>query len=334
MIEVVTGSRLHFGLLNPCPGAPSLSPLSLEGRGETGRGERRFGGAGMMIEQPGFHLRVSPAAEWSAAGPLAERTLGFAHRVAQALENEEVSLRPHRLEVVAAPPEHAGLGTGTQLGMAVARALSVAAGREDIGLAELARLTGRGLRSALGVHGFDRGGFLVDAGQAAPSALAPLVAWSAVPQTWRVVLVLPHAEGAWHGERERQAFSRLAAAASGITERLCRLVLLGMLPAIAESNLDAFGEAVHEYNALAGEAFSAVQGGTYASARTAEVIAFLRGLGVKGVSQTSWGPTAFAVFGSQEEAEALADRVNQRFALRATSLITAPLNHGAAVERL
>jgi beta-RFAP synthase len=318
MIEVVTGSRLHFGLLNP-------------GTGDIG--ERRFGGAGLMVEQPGFRLRVSPAAEWSATGPLAERTLDFARRVTQALAQEGMSLRPQRLEVVSSPPEHAGLGTGTQLGMAVARALTVAAGRPDCGVVELARLAGRGLRSALGVHGFGRGGFLVEAGQAASATLAPLVAWSAVPDDWRVVLVLPSGGGNWHGQRERDAFSQLASAAPATTERLCRLILLGMLPALAEADLDAFGAAVHEYNALAGEAFAAVQGGTYTSARVAELVAIIRGLGVKGVGQSSWGPAVFALVGNREEAEALSRRLRQQAGLREEDvMITAALDRGAASE--
>ena len=164
-----------------------------------------------------------------------------------------------------AAPEHVGLGTGTQLGMAVARALALAAGREDLGVAQLARLVGRGLRSGLGAHGFGRGGFLVEAGQSVPGTLAPLVAWSAVPDNWRVVLVLPGRRGSWHGARERDAFNQLASGPAAATDRLCRLVLLGMLPALAEADLDAFGAAVHEYNALAGEAFAALQGGIYVS---------------------------------------------------------------------
>lgn len=317
MIEVVTGSRLHFGLFNPAGGE--------------GFGARRFGGAGMMVEQPGFRLRLTPAAEWSAEGPLAKRALAFAQRCAQSLAEEEgAALRPQRLVVAAAPPEHAGLGTGTQLGMALARALALAAGRDDLCPPQLARLVGRGLRSGLGVHGFGRGGFLVEAGQSVAGTLAPLVAWSAVPDNWRVVLVLPGGGESWHGARERDAFSQLASGPASATDRLCRLVLLGLLPALAEADLDAFGAAVHEYNALAGEAFAAVQGGTYVSARVAELVAFVRGLGVRGVGQSSWGPAVFALVAGREEAEGLACRLKRQFALQEDEIVlTAPRNRPA-----
>src|SRR3954470_19175450 len=108
MIEIATAGRLHFGLLNP---------------GTAEAGGRRFGGAGMMVERPGVLLRVVPAPAWSAEGPLADRALAFASRFAQALAAETgEAVSPRRLLVERAPPCHAGLGSGTQLGMAVARA--------------------------------------------------------------------------------------------------------------------------------------------------------------------------------------------------------------------
>src|SRR4051794_15902889 len=93
MIRVTTGSRLHFGLIGLGADAP-----------------RRFGGVGLMVERPGLSLRAEDAAEWSASGPLAERALGFARRFAANVGSD----RPQRLTVEQAPPEHVGLGTGTQ----------------------------------------------------------------------------------------------------------------------------------------------------------------------------------------------------------------------------
>src|SRR5262249_56784067 len=101
---------------------------------------------------------------------------------------------PRRRYVVGrVSPPQAGLGSGTQLGMAVARALALAAGRPDLPAEMLARFVGRGLLSALGVYGFAHGGFLVDAGQKTHGTLAPLVARAEVPRDWRVVLMLPPA---------------------------------------------------------------------------------------------------------------------------------------------
>src|SRR5262249_52443856 len=151
--------------------------------------------------------------------------LAFAHRFTHSLEEEAShKLEPRRLVVEAAQREHVGLGVGTQLGLAVARLLAESWGK-SFGIEELARRVGRGERSALGAHGFVHGGFLVDGGKAAETALAPLVARAEFPNHWRIVVVLPEAPAGLHGSTERAAFDRLCVKAP-FTNLLCRLVLL------------------------------------------------------------------------------------------------------------
>jgi beta-RFAP synthase len=328
MVSVQTFARLHFGLLNPAGGAAASSaPPAF----------RRFGGVGLMVERPGIRVRVEPAAAWSAGGPLAERALSFAHRFTQrtGIEAGGRALSAHHLHVETATPEHAGLGTGTQLGLAVARALAVSWGQE-CDLRTLARRVGRGLRSGLGAHGFELGGLLVEAGKRSAEELAPLVARLPFPDSWRLVLILPGADAAGlHGTREVDAFAKLVArpAAHDRTDALCRLVLLGILPALVERELDAFGEALHEFNVRVGEVFAPVQGGVYAGPHVAERVAFLREQGVRGVGQSSWGPTVFAVVGEEDQAQHLAARVRGRFRLHdADVIVTRACNHGALLE--
>ena len=143
MIRVSAPSRLHFGLFTlPAPDGSSEVWPDLDGR--PALSSRAFGGVGLMVERPGLTVSVEPASEWSASGPLAERALLFAQCTSEALKLEHRC----RVTVDAAPPEHVGLGTGTQLGLAVARGVALAAGRGDVGAAELAQLVGRGRRSA------------------------------------------------------------------------------------------------------------------------------------------------------------------------------------------
>src|SRR5262249_44790652 len=143
---------------------------------------------------------------------------------------------PQRLVVEQAAPEHAGLGTGTQLGLAVAGLLAASWGL-DLSAAELARRVGRGLRSALGGYGFEQGGFLVEPGKRSDEGLSPLAARVAFPEAWRLVLALPRQAPGLHGPDEQEAFRRLAESGAPLpTDALCRLVLLGMLPALAEGD--------------------------------------------------------------------------------------------------
>ncbi|HZT83636.1 MAG TPA: hypothetical protein VFA26_25625, partial [Gemmataceae bacterium] len=195
MTRVVTGSRLHFGLFTLAP--PGRWP---DLPGAPAHPARRFGGVGLMVEAPGVRLAVEPAAAWSAEGPLAERALAFARRFAGSLPPGSVP--PHHVHVERAAPEHAGLGTGTQLGLATARALAVSSGLPGMAAEELADRVGRGARSALGVHGFAQGGFLVEAGQGPAGGISPLVARAVFPEEWRVVVALPAGEPGLHGGAE------------------------------------------------------------------------------------------------------------------------------------
>jgi beta-RFAP synthase len=316
MITVQTASRLHFGLLSLAePGQPWPDSTSAA---------RRFGGVGLMVQDPALHLQVEPCSKWCAEGPLADRALAFAHRLAENLGDQAGP--PQRLSIRTAPPEHVGLGVGTQLGLAVGSAVC-AAWRVNIPITQIARLVGRGRRSALGVHGFSQGGFLVEGGKGTADDIAPLVATAAVPPDWRIVLVRPTAETGVHGAQERHAFAH---AQTTPTDVLCRLVLLGMLPALHDRDLDAFGAALYEFNVRAGEPFASVQKGIYASPCVSQTVAYLRDLGVKGVGQTSWGPIVFAVLPNVEDADAMARRVRDRFNLAEVDVVVTSVAHSGA----
>src|SRR5262245_58116256 len=172
MPRIRTPSRLHFGLLEPSGRADPWPDRA----GQPVLPGRAFGGVGLMVEQPGLCVQAEPAAAWAAEGPLADRALTFALRFARSAGagGQPGARPPLRLVVESAAPEHAGLGTGTQLALAVARA-AAACWDLHFPVEELARRVGRGGRSGVGAHGFAHGGFLVDGGRR-EQGLAPLVA--------------------------------------------------------------------------------------------------------------------------------------------------------------
>jgi beta-RFAP synthase len=329
MTEVRTASRLHFGLLSLAGTEPWANC-----EGSAVVPARRFGGAGLMIQAPGCVVRARPADAWSATGPLAERALAYAQRLAATLSPEIV--RPLAVEVVVSGPHHVGLGTGTQLALAVGRAVAIELGAGDWSAVELASRLGRGARSGVGLHGFAQGGFLVEAGKSATTGLAPLVARCDFPTAWPLVIVLPNWATGLHGGPERVAFQQLhdRGTPTAPTDTLCRLVLLGMLPALTERDLPAFGEALYDFNRRVGEAFAPVQGGPYAHARLEEVVTFIRESGVAGVGQSSWGPTLFAVTHDGGQADDLVRRVRERFGLTDREVfVTAAANDGHEIKK-
>ncbi len=115
---------------------------------------------------------------------------------------------------------------------------------------------------------------------------------------------------------------------------LCRLVLLGLLPALAQDDFCAFGEALYDFNARVGEVFAPVQGGRYASPRSAEIVAFVRQQRIRGVGQSSWGPTVFALTEHEMQAQELAHRLRERFGLGPNEVVvTKASNQGAGEEK-
>jgi beta-RFAP synthase len=167
----------------------------------------------------------------------------------------------------------------------------------------------------VGIHGFERGGFLIEGGKAAPEAISPLVARANFPAQWPVVLFLPPWGKGQSGESEARAFQKLLESppAKHETDRLCRLVLLEILPALAEGDLADFGAALHEFNERAGAAFAEFQAGPYVCQAVAELIAFLEKQGLVGVGQSSWGPGVFGFSDDEERAQALAEAARERF---------------------
>jgi beta-RFAP synthase len=313
VVEVSTGSRLHFGMLSF--GQP---------------GVRQFGGVGAMVDTPGVKLQISAADELAVSGPSAAVVRQYAEAVAQA---EWVGRRPRcRIDVLSVVSPHVGLGSGTQLALAVAAGLNALYDRGVLTASELARSVARGRRSAVGLYGFLHGGLIAEAGKLADEDLSPLVARLPLPPEWRFLFVTAGGEGL-SGEAERQAFSRVPPVPLELTARMASDVLLGLLPAAAEHRFEEFSEALFRFGREAGHSFASLQGGTYASRDVVRIVTRLRELGVVGVGQSSWGPTVFAVLPSQEAAESvLAQLPAAGMPLAALAVIARPRNEGAGLR--
>jgi beta-RFAP synthase len=305
-----------------------------------GQSRRGFGGIGAMVSPPVLRVRVSTAKQFSVQGPLAQRADGVAQQLVR-LGRLPAEL-PCRIEVLEAPGEHQGLGVGTQVTLAVATALLRWFDRPDANsrvadVGELAVALGRGRRSAIGAHGFVQGGLLVDGGvneqQGSSRRIAPLVARVEIPAAWRFVLLAPHDTQGLSGSAERAAFDHLPPVPDEVTAELCREILTGLLPAAVEADCDAFGESLYRYSRLAGSCYSSVQGGAYGSPRLEALVHRARELGARGVGQSSWGPTLFALLPEQAAAERFVERLLQSpEGAQLSVLIAAPDNAGVRVS--
>ncbi len=286
-VFVEAPARLHFGVLDL--------------RGDLGR---RFGGIGAAVPVPSVLVEAGPAPTLEAEGPECERASEFARRYLEFSRIESgVRLKVHRVI-----PAHSGLGSGTQLGLAVARALAELHGRSTEA-ADLARAVGRGRRSGVGTWTFALGGFVLEGGRRdGESAVAPLLAHLPIPGHWRCVIAVPHGARGLSGEDEAAAFARLPPPPQREVERVAHLVLMQLLPSLAEADLVGFGDALDQVQRITGGWWSSAQGGPYAPGPGAQLVNRLRKWGAVGVGQSSWGPAIYGLAPDPDRGADLAAR--------------------------
>ncbi len=285
---VEASARLHFGVLDL--------------RGSLGR---RFGGLGASVPEPSLLLEATPASRITAEGPDADRAAEFARRF---LSHHGAS-GGARIRVHRAIPTHSGLGSGTQLGLAVGRALAELYGLPG-GAADLARAVSRAERSAIGTWTFAHGGFIVEGGRRPGSdEIAPLLVRLPIPERWRCVIAVPPGDPGLSGEAESAAFGRLPPPSQGDVERVAHLVLMQLLPALVEGDLQGFGAALTTVQQVTGAWFAPAQGGTFAPGQSELVVTRMAQWGAAGVGQSSWGPAVYGLVDTESAGRTLKARV-------------------------
>lgn len=302
-LTVRAPGRLHLGFLDP---AGSLG--------------RRFGSLGVVIN--GFETEVEMSAAHSehvsAEGPTERADIERAARCLHLLQERSGRREPVHLRLIRVLPAHAGLGSGTQLALAIGRAFAHWHGL-NLATATLAQWLDRGLRSGIGIAGFDHGGLLVDGGPSADGSPAPILSRIALPEAWRVLVVLDGAYRGLSGADERDAMATLLPLAQGHAAEICHQVLMRVLPGAANAEFAAFAAGITRIQQLLGEHFAPAQGGSaYTSAAVGHLIRWIgtycnvqrgnvqaadgREHGAA-IGQSSWGPTGFAIVPSQARAE-------------------------------
>jgi len=293
-IELSAPSRIHCGLL------PSA-----------GDHEQRRGGLGVMVDQPRYHLRATPAQTFRVIGAFQDRIERYAQQYFLAHGIQEIDWQ---IEVTGAPPAHTGLGSGTQLALSTASLLDAARGEEDLLGSDTPVAFGRGGRSLVGSVGYLRGGLIWDPGDerncnVEDSSQNPNVKieYCELPQAWCWLLLREQSERGLSGDDENDAFANMP------SESLRRRSLINcaeqrLLPAAKRGDFNSFGSALYEFGMGCGEYFQSQQNGTFSSERLGQIVGRLREAGVQGVGQSSWGPTLYGLFETRKSTMAFIER--------------------------
>ncbi|MEM0121036.1 MAG: beta-ribofuranosylaminobenzene 5'-phosphate synthase [Thermoprotei archaeon] len=315
-IKVEAHARLHVCLMDM--------------NGSIGRVD---GSVGIALSQP--VIRV--AARLSEREALHEELRPFAKRYFHTVQRT-VSVELNLEECF---ERHVGLGSTTQLALSVGRSLSEAMGL-DFGVRELARIMGRGGTSGIGVAAFEGGGSLiVDGGHRfgsmgkigfTPSdytdGLEPAkpIVKMCLPTDWRFVVAVPKGGRRVYGESERSAFDMLAPIPSEEVGLTSRIVLLKLLPAAVEGELEEFGEAL---NMLQKTGFKKRELELQPQPVRDLMVEGLRH-GAAGAGMSSFGPTIYFLVRGDKEAARLAGDIHH---LVDKNYVCSPWSGGARLIR-
>jgi beta-ribofuranosylaminobenzene 5'-phosphate synthase len=316
-VYVKTPARLHLGLIDL--------------NGNLGR---LFGGLGVGIDHPNVILEAELSGNFSITGEENALVASLAKRFFDAYQTKTNV----NINVKEAIPAHMGLGSGTQLSLAVATALAKLF-NVQASTQELAFAMGRAKRTGVGTAIFEKGGLVVDGGKVTkngvcvPGKFPPLIFRQPFPEDWRFVVALPNVKKGLASEAETSAFNQLPPVSAEEVGKICRLTMLKLLPSLAEQDIGNFGDALTNIQSVAGECFAHVQGGKYSSQASADCIELMQKLGVHGVGQSSWGP---ALYGVVKKEDAKKTRVEVQAHLKkgvgGQVFIAKPNNTGAKIK--
>jgi beta-ribofuranosylaminobenzene 5'-phosphate synthase len=313
-VTMRTPSRLHFAMVDL--------------RGDLGR---LYGSVGVAIDRPNIVLKARPATHLTVEGPSAERAKDYAEKFLEGFGVEGGA----EIAMISDIRAHVGFGSGTQLALAVGTALSEL---HELGLTteEIAQKLERSRRSGIGTYAFKHGGFIVDGGHRKDQrdAMPPLIFHSDVPEDWLFVIGLPDIANDRSGKVENDVFKRVEPPPAGLIGEISRIVLVKMIPAMIERDIDAFGSAMTSIDFKFGEFWLEIQGGRFSHPLIEEGVNFLLEAGAHGVGQSSWGPAFYGLVRGESDAEIVSERLRgflNSGGRRGESFVARPDNGGAVV---
>ncbi len=311
MLKITTPSRLHLTLIDM--------------NASIGRVD---GGIGITLDEPVIQISAEKSENIDITGKSEH---------VERMKNSAAALLPEgkgiNISIEKDYPWHIGLGSGTQAALVAAMAVNKI---YDLSFSvyELAIKAGRGGTSGIGVAAFETGGFILDGGHRfsekkdfLPSSAsrlppAPVLLRKDFPD-WDIVVAIPEQKGA-SLKNEVNIFRKECPVPLGAVEKLSHIILMQILPALAEEDIVTFGEGI---NRIQGIGFKKKE--VELQRVSAKLMEALRENGAYGAGMSSFGPTVYA-FG--EDARDLEKTARELLGGKGYVFITKARNEGARIE--
>jgi beta-ribofuranosylaminobenzene 5'-phosphate synthase len=324
-VIVQTPSRLHLTLIDMYGGSGRVD-----------------GGVGITLNEPGILIEMRQSLSLEVKGcdqGTQERIMDCARHVLKGLKaggNVSITVRKYY-------PSHIGLGSGSQIMLAIAQGIAEIFGR-SLPVKELALLVGRGGTSGIGTAAFEHGGFIIDGGHTfgqkgeksgfLPSSASrgvrppPVIVRHDLPADWGILLAIPNLPAGASGTKETDIFKTHCPIPVDEVRKLCYEILMRMLPGIVEKDLDLFGSSV---NAIQELGFKKVELSLQPK-QIPELMERMRSAGAVCSGMSSFGPTVYAIGDSDMQNVEQEARSCMNEYSGGTTLITSARNKGALVR--
>lgn len=329
-VRITTPCRIHLSLIDE--------------NGYTGRVD---GGIGLMLDKPNVVFEASNSAS--------EFQIECNHYYRESIDviNEKaskvfkmfnISNKNFHFNLEKYYPSHVGLGSKTQLSLAIATAITLLKNKE-ITVCNLTKLVERGGTSGIGWRGFEKGGFVLDAGHefgmgkeketflpssASNSADPALtILRYPIPEHWRFVIIIPNVKKGAYGDEEVSIFQKYAPIPREEVNEVSHQILMKILPGIIKQNLTCFGEGLKRIQKIG---FKKIEISLQHEI-VKNLLSFLENYGVKGYAMSSFGPSVIGITESDSEAEELRNAVKKFLKPDNEHVyISRPNNTGAKIE--
>ena len=234
-ITITTSARLHFN---------SLKMNAIGGRG--------CGGVGLALESPILEMNFYPNKNISVVGGTShfqKKSSLFAKAILNYIKKPGVTIKINKSFL-----NQIGLGSETQLGLSIGKGISLLY-NHNLSLKKIASITKRAGISGIGYYAFFRGGLIIDGGYKMglseekrtfadhASSPPPLTGNYKFPKNWKILLIIPRQSTIDVSKfDENKFFEENCPVPLKEVEAICTDVLMGLIPAVKESDYFNFIE--------------------------------------------------------------------------------------------
>ncbi|MBN1167773.1 MAG: DUF98 domain-containing protein [Methanospirillaceae archaeon] len=281
-------SRLHLGLIDM--------------HGGLGRVD---GGIGITLQNPKTLLEIKPHASLQVHGTDPD-SVSVVRDVAGRLFSHLGIRTGADITIRSSYDRHVGLGSGTSLALSTAYAVCQLYNK-SMTIRDLSRMVGRGGTSGIGTGAFEKGGFIIDGGHSfggsgeksvySPSSASsgvqpgPVTVRHEFPPDWKICIAIPFIPPGAHGPGEQDIFTRFCPVPIHEVREICHEVLMRMLPAVADHDIEQFGRAVNSIQNLGFKKVELSLQPEYYPGLLEE----MRLSGAVGAGMSSFGPALYAI---------------------------------------